>query len=143
MITTVLDTGPLVAFFNAKDKHHARCVEFFSKLRGRKLLPSTVLAEVSWQLEHWPRVEAAFIEHAAKGTFELVNLTSEDLLRVSELITQYADFPLGAVDASVIAVAERYAVDRIATLDHRHFTVVKPKHGSPLTLLPFRPDRTQ
>jgi predicted nucleic acid-binding protein len=116
VITTVLDTGPLVAFFNAKDKHHENCVAFFSQLRGRKLLPATVLAEVSWQLEHWPRIEALFIEHVAKGFFELVNLTSDDLLRVSELITQYADFPLGSVDASVIAVAERYEVDRIATL---------------------------
>lgn len=136
MITTVLDTGPLVAFFNAKDKHHEDCVAFFSQLRGRKLLPATVLAEVSWQLERWPRVEAVFVEHVAMGFVELVNLTSDDLLRVSELITKYADFPLGAVDASVIAVAERYEVDRIATLDHRHFRAVKPYHVSALTLLP-------
>jgi predicted nucleic acid-binding protein len=136
VITTVLDTGPLVAFFNAKDKHHENCVAFFSQLRGRKLLPATVLAEVSWQLEHWPRIEALFIEHVAKGFFELVNLTSDDLLRVSELITQYADFPLGSVDASVIAVAERYEVDRIATLDHRHFRAIKSKHVPALTLLP-------
>lgn len=136
MITTVLDTGPLVAFFNAKDKHHASCAAFFSQLRGRKLLPATVLAEVSWQLEHWPRIEALFVEHVAKGFFELVNLTSDDLLRVSELITRYADFPLGAVDASVIAVAERYEVDRVATLDHRHFRAIKPTHVPALTLLP-------
>ncbi|WP_282697546.1 PIN domain-containing protein [Streptomyces sp. CC208A] len=136
MIATVLDTGPLVAFFNAKDKHHSSCVAFFSQLRGRKLLPATVLAEVSWQLERWPRVEAAFVEHVAQGFFELVSFSSEDLLRVSELITQYADFPLGAVDASVIAVAERHEVDRIATLDHRHFRAVKPKHVPALTLLP-------
>nr|WTB34329.1 hypothetical protein OG781_36835 [Streptomyces sp. NBC_00830] len=82
MITTILDTGPLVAFFNAKDKHHARCVAFFSQLRGRKILPSTVLAEVSWQLEHWPRIESVFIEHVAKGYFELDNVTPDDLLRV-------------------------------------------------------------
>lgn len=71
-----------------------------------------------------------------KGTFELVQLTNDDLRRVSELIVQYADFPLGAVDASVIAVAERFQTDRVATLDHRHFTVVKPNHVSGLTLLP-------
>ncbi|PVC89468.1 hypothetical protein DBP19_20775 [Streptomyces sp. CS090A] len=44
--------------------------------------------------------------------------------------------PLGAVDASVIAVAERYGVKRVATLDRRHFTVVKPRHVPALTLLP-------
>jgi predicted nucleic acid-binding protein len=78
---TVLDTGPLLAAFNANDKHHDRCVEFFTRLRGRKLLPSTVLTEVSWSLERWPRVEAAFIDQVVKGTFELVQLTNDDLRR--------------------------------------------------------------
>lgn len=136
MSVTILDTGPLVAFFNAKDNHHARCVDFFSRLRGRKILPSTVLAEVSWQLEHWPRVERAFIDHVANGHFELDNVTPDDLLRVGELIEQYDSFPLGAVDASVIAVAERHGARRIATLDRRHFTVVQPKHTDYFTLLP-------
>lgn len=49
---------------------------------------------------------------------------------------QYADFPLGGVDASVIAVAERFGTDRIATLDRRHFSVVRAKHTPSLTLLP-------
>jgi predicted nucleic acid-binding protein len=55
---------------------------------------------------------------------------------MSELILQYADFPLGGVDASVIAVAQRLGVDRVATLDRRHFGVVKPTHVPVLTLLP-------
>jgi len=55
---------------------------------------------------------------------------------MGELILQYADFPLGAVDASVIAVAERFGVARVATLDRRHFSVVKPTHVPALTLLP-------
>ncbi|CAJ59845.1 hypothetical protein FRAAL1183 [Frankia alni ACN14a] len=32
---------------------------------------------------------------------------------------------LGTVDASVIACAERLGVDEVATVDRRHFTVVK------------------
>ncbi|MFF6999184.1 hypothetical protein ACFY93_30130 [Streptomyces sp. NPDC008313] len=55
-------------------------------------------------------------------------MTKDDLHRVSELILQYADFPLGSVDASVIAVAERMGLDGVATHDHRHFTVVRPVH---------------
>lgn len=53
-----------------------------------------------------------------------------------ELVPQYADFPLGGVDASVIAVAERFGVERVATLDRRHFSVVRPKHTAALALLP-------
>ncbi|XQE86656.1 type II toxin-antitoxin system VapC family toxin [Streptomyces microflavus] len=95
-----------------------------------------VLTEVCRLLERWPKVEAAFLEEVRRGTFELVHLTAADLALMSELVLQYADFPLGAVDPSVIAVAERYGVERVATLDWRHFTVVKPGHVSSLTLLP-------
>jgi predicted nucleic acid-binding protein len=53
-----------------------------------------------------------------------------------ELVVQYADLPLGAVDASVVAIAERLGVTEVATLDRRHFTVVRPRGIGPLLLLP-------
>ena len=55
---------------------------------------------------------------------------------MAELVTLYADLPLGAVDASVMALAERFNALEIATLDRRHFNVVRPKHVSALKLLP-------
>ena len=89
-----------------------------------------------WLVERWPKIEAAFLDRVALGAFELIHLSPADLTRMSELVRQYADFPLGAVDASVIAVAERFGVDRVATLDRKHFSVVKPGHVPALTLLP-------
>nr|WSY55347.1 PIN domain-containing protein [Streptomyces sp. NBC_00886] len=136
MIATVLDTGPLAAAFNAADRRHPECASLLTSLTGRRLLPSPVMTEVCWLLERWPKVEAAFLTEVARGTFELVHLTPADLTRMGELVLQYADFPLGGVDASVIAVAERFGVDRVATLDRRHFSVVKPAHVPALTLLP-------
>jgi predicted nucleic acid-binding protein len=47
---------------------------------------------------------------------------------------KYSDFPLGAVDASVLAIAERLDADAIATLDRRHFSVVRLT--KPIALLP-------
>ncbi|WP_329327046.1 type II toxin-antitoxin system VapC family toxin [Streptomyces luteogriseus] len=135
MIATVLDTGPLAAAFNAADRRHPECASLLTSLTGRRLLPP-VMTEVCWLLERWPRVEAAFLAEVARGTFELVHLTPTDLTRMAELVLQYADFPLGGVDALVIAVAERFGVDRVATLDRRHFSVVKPDHVPALTLLP-------
>jgi uncharacterized protein len=58
------------------------------------------------------------------------------LARTAELVRTYADLPLGAVDASVIAVAERLNLTDVASLDRRHFTVVRPKHVNALNLLP-------
>ena len=55
---------------------------------------------------------------------------------MAEMVERYADLPLGAADASVIAVAERLGAREIATLDRRDFTVVRPSHVNALTLLP-------
>jgi len=55
---------------------------------------------------------------------------------MADLVVQYADLPLGSVDASVVAVAERLGVTMVMTIDRRHFTVVRPRHVDAFTLLP-------
>ncbi|HEY6747933.1 MAG TPA: PIN domain-containing protein [Mycobacteriales bacterium] len=66
----------------------------------------------------------------------MVDLTAADCARMAELVRRYGDLPLGTTDASVVAVAERLDVTEVATLDRRHFTVVRPRHTTALTLLP-------
>jgi predicted nucleic acid-binding protein len=52
------------------------------------------------------------------------------------LVRRYAELRLGGTDASVVALAERLGVDHVATVDRRHFSVVRPAHVDALTLLP-------
>ena len=56
-----------------------------------------------------------------------------------ELVRKYGDLGktgLGGADASVIALAERLRITEVATIDRRHFQVVRPAHCSAFTLLP-------
>lgn len=55
---------------------------------------------------------------------------------MAALAAQYEDLPLGATDASILALAERLDDPVIATLDRRHFLVVQGLTS--LTLLPER-----
>ena len=57
-----------------------------------------------------------------RGAFRL-DCGEQDIARVRDLIHRYADLPLGVVDASVVACAERNG-GRVLTLDLRHFGVV-------------------
>jgi hypothetical protein len=50
-----------------------------------------------------------------------LNIELEDIQQGVEIMMQYNGVPLGLVDASLIAVAERYQIQRILTLDRRHF----------------------
>jgi predicted nucleic acid-binding protein len=137
----VCDTGPLVAAALANDDHHHACVELFTGLhlaRRPLLVPATVVAEVGYLLgrEAGPKLESLFLDSLAAGDFTLVDLTAADFARAAELVRRYGDLPLGTTDASVIAIAERLDVTEVATLDRRHFAVVRPRHTTALILLP-------
>ncbi|MBF6086986.1 type II toxin-antitoxin system VapC family toxin [Nocardia cyriacigeorgica] len=134
----VCDTGPLVAVLNENDADHQRCLDLLERHAGPLVVPSPVLAEVCYFLETrvGPTAEARFLDSIADGEIELVELTRVDLARMAELVRRYADFPLGAVDAAVLAVTERLDVYEVATLDRRHFSAVRTRHLKPLRLLP-------
>ncbi|MGH3973661.1 MAG: type II toxin-antitoxin system VapC family toxin [Pseudonocardiaceae bacterium] len=72
-----------------------------------------------------PVAEADFLAALSRQDFDPIPLTSRDYARASELVRKYADLPLGAVDASVIAIAERLGDLEVATTDRRHFHAVR------------------
>ena len=72
----------------------------------------------------------------ARGEIYVEDPHPADFERIFELIETYRDLPLGTVDAAVVAAAERLEVTQIATLDHRHFSVVRPRHVEAFELLP-------
>lgn len=71
--------------------------------------------------------ELRFLGDLAFGAFTVESVHPSDWPRIVELVDRYRDLPLGTVDASVLACAERVGTDQIATVDRRHFTVVKAR----------------
>ncbi|GAB3479311.1 type II toxin-antitoxin system VapC family toxin [Amycolatopsis cihanbeyliensis] len=137
----ICDTGPLVAAAFSRDPDHHACVELFTGLHLANrpmVVPAPIVAEVGYLLGRYAgaKTEAGFLRSLADGDFVTRELTSADYARAAELVEQYADMPLGTSDAAVIALSERMDVSEVATLDRRHFTVVRPRHVSALTLLP-------
>lgn len=132
----VVDAGPLFAAADARDQDHRACVATLSRLNVRLVIPTLVVAEVSYLIGDrlGPEAEAVFLEDMARS--EVVAPDPEDWRRIAELVRQYADFPLGGTDASVVALAERLHTDLVITLDRRHFGAVQPRHCKSLRLLP-------
>jgi len=78
----------------------------------------------------------SFLEDLLAGVYRLETCTDADLARCHKLQRQYDDQQLGVVDASVFALVERLSETKLATLDHRHFAILRPAHVEALTLLP-------
>lgn len=134
----IADSGPLVAMLNAQDRHQEACTELFRRFRGPIIVPAPIVTEVAYflQIEPGPAVEAAFLDGWRAVSWVVEDITAQDFARMAELVRPYADFPLGTADASVIAVAERLGATHIATIDHRHFRVIRPAHCDAFELLP-------
>jgi uncharacterized protein len=110
--TVVADTGALYALIDRDDAWHARVRDWWAGNRQPLVVPSSVLPEVTY----------------------LVDAT--DLERTADIMHAYADFPLGFVDASVVAVAERLGALDVLTTDRRHFGAVRPRHVQGFRLVP-------
>jgi uncharacterized protein len=134
----VLDTGPILAALDADDPDHERSAALIANSRERLVVVAPTLIEIDYwirkrmQLAVWD----AFTRDVESGAYQLEQLSATDLLRVAELEREYENLDLGMVDAAVIAVCERLDERKVATLDRRHFGVVRPRHCERLEILP-------
>jgi predicted nucleic acid-binding protein len=137
-VALVLDTGPILALLDAGDPAHERSVMMVDEVREDLVLPVCVLVEVDYWAHKLLGQETwnVFVEDIAAGAYRLEPLALDDLQRAAELEREYADLDLGLVDASVIALCERLGETKVATLDRRDFSVVRPRHCESLSLLP-------
>jgi uncharacterized protein len=137
-VALILDTGPLLAALDAADPDHETCAVMLVEADEDLVVPVLVLAE----LDYWcherlsAKVWLAFLEDLLNGAYRAEPPGQPDFRRCHELQQDYADLRLGVVDASVIALAERLNEPKIGTLDHRHFSVVRPAHVEAFELWP-------
>ena len=134
----VIDTGVLVAAIEPRDEHHERCARLLDGAREPRVVPAPVVIELEYLLRTASDTAAfkAFLENCSTGAFRIEALLHEDYVRIGALLERYANLRLGFVDASVLAVTERLREPKLATLDLRHFSVVRPRHVKALELLP-------
>ncbi|NJK51585.1 MAG: PIN domain-containing protein [Leptolyngbyaceae cyanobacterium SU_3_3] len=136
-MTCIADTGFIVALANKRDEEHAPVKAVYAQQR-KILVPQTVLTEVSYLLNR--DVGSAqlikFLESLPVSRFQLIGLIAQDIVRTAAILSQYQDSRIDFVDASVMAVAERYNLDTILTLDRRDFSLYRPQNCTAFTLLP-------
>ena len=132
----VVDTGPLYSVADRSDIDHARSLAVLQRADLELVIAGLAVAETCYLIGErlGPRAEASFLQ--SLSGFDVRQPHVDDWARVGELVLEYADFPLGGVDASVAALAERLDTDLIVTLDQRHFRALRPRHCPAFHLLP-------
>jgi predicted nucleic acid-binding protein len=129
-----LDTSAVIALLNERDRDHRSVTDALRADSQPFLVPAETLGEVSYFIADrlGPQVLDLFVADLVSGDYSL-DCDEGRLARMRDLIRQYADLPLGLVDAAVIACAEDNG-GRVLTLDRRAVGAVA--HEGRITVLP-------
>jgi len=105
---------------------------------GPLVVPALVVTEAAYLIATrlGTDAEVGFLGDLAAGAFTVEPVDPADWLRIAELVNRYRALPLGTVDASVVATAERLGIVKVATVDRRCFSVVRPRHAEAFAIRP-------
>ena len=134
----LLDTSVQLAAAFARDVYHEAGTTFLRSSRTEtRIVPAPVLSELFYMMKvrtNYARALAAFVN--TRNVFQIVELTDEDMVRMEQIMLQYASAEFDYTDTAIMALAERLKITHIATFDRRDFSIYRPTHADYLELLP-------
>jgi uncharacterized protein len=138
MRRVIVDTGPLIGWFDANDAHHVPARRFFDNYAGELLSTWPVLGEVCHLLPD--RMVSGFLRWVGRGGITVVDVPASSLPGLADRIDKYADLPMDLADASLIWLAESSGVLEVATIDRRDFGIYRTARGKALRNVLAEPD---
>jgi uncharacterized protein len=134
MTAAIVDTGPLVAFFDRAERHHGWVADRIAELEVPLLVCEPVLAEAMHLLARFSRAQDALFGLLEKGALRIAFRVEEHVPTLRRLHQKYRDRPMSLADACIVRMAELHDRHAVLTLDS-DFSVYR-KHGrAPLTLI--------
>lgn len=134
MIKAIIDTGPIVAFFDESDNYCIECRSFLKNFKGKLFTSLAVVTEVSYLLSDNKRIQKAFIEWIDNNALSILNQDNEQFSSILFFMNKYSDRPMDFADASLMTIAEVYEIQNIFTLDS-DFRFYKSKKGKSLKII--------
>ncbi len=120
MRAVVVDTGPLVAYFDRDDHDHAIVLSWFAAhAREHRLLTTeAVVTEVTHMLDFDVRVQTAFLAWAARA-MTVAPVPQAVYAELAGWLDGDADIPMDFADATVLWLYREAGEAQILTLDQR------------------------
>jgi len=132
---TILDTGPLVAFLDKNDPHHAWAKREMDLRPVPFLTCEAVLSEACFLLEAYGG-QIGVMDMVSRGSLKPSFVLAQNTEAVKSLMTKYADLPMSLADACLVRMTE-IADDPIVMTTDSHLGIYRRFGRQPIkTLLP-------
>ena len=134
----IIDTSALLAYFDTAEPDHQAVTRIIERSNELLVISPYVVAEVEYLVATRVGVEAELtvLRELSTGAWELASFGVPELKQAVSVITKFYDQRIGVADASNVVLADRYGTRRIVTLDHRHFSVLRPISGGRFSVAP-------
>ncbi len=134
----IVDTSALLSFLYKGEVSHEKSAKALASADGPLVVSPYILAELDYLVlsRYGTRHEQAVLAELCSGAWELATMDVARVQRAAAIVERYADVPIGLADASNIVFAEDYGTTTIATLDRRHFSILRLSDGRAPTLVP-------
>jgi predicted nucleic acid-binding protein len=134
----IVDTSFLLAFLDSDEPANPAVARAVETAEGPFVLSPYVVAEIDYLVLSRLGVDAelALLRQLGGGEWDLATFTAIDFAAAADIVEKYRDQSIGITDASLVALADRLKTRTIATLDRRHFTVLRNRAGQPFRLIP-------
>lgn len=124
----VVDAGPLIGLFYARDPLHSQCITGFEQLNTEKVLilaPIPIIFEVyKWLLQRTNPNQAQQALDTMLSQFFVVSIDRENLIELQTLVGNLSNWHGTSEDAVVIVTAFRYRCP-VWTINYRDFSAFK------------------
>lgn len=117
MANVIIDTGPIVAFFDESDRYCIPFRNFLKDFRGRLSTTVAAVTEASYLLDECKPVQLDLIEWIKNGAIEIKEISNSDFSLIHKYMTKYQDTPMDFADASLVILANKLKTDKILTFD--------------------------
>jgi predicted nucleic acid-binding protein len=129
----LIDTGPIVAYLDAKEQKHIEVCEVLDSFSGQLLTTSAVITETMHfvsEVQTGPRLLADLV---LASDMQIADFAQPlELRQAADLMEKYSDVPMDYADATLVLLAERLDVYDVLTLDHRGFSAYRTRRKQPL-----------
>ena len=115
----IADTGFWLALLDKKDTYHHQADQALQQYDEPLITTWCVITETCYLLLNRKGVQTQikFINNLNQGLFSIFQLDHTHGLRISQLMTKYADLPMDLADASLVILAEHLGHGRIFSVD--------------------------
>ena len=132
----LLDTGPLIAFINARDRYHNWTILHWAQIAPPLLTCEAVISEACFLLKGIKGGQSAVLELLRRGVIHLPIRIDEHLNQIKWLLEKYNDVPMSLADACMVRMSELYPNSLLLTIDNDFNIYRKNKRQVISVLLP-------